>query len=193
MVEIKEFLNPKSMMTPGIAGGLTVSISLPIAFEFNVSFKWIALIVSLLFSLVTVLQFADVKTNILKGTYIILNTLIIFSVSVGAGINIDRPPMFPMQSNSHRFDSNKNTPLFSSLFSMSAYAQSNPTIESDQNEDITSDPKEKPDEREIQKLEDDLQREKERLKQEEALIQKQKEEIEKYRIMREKYDKRWSW
>ena len=193
MAEVKEFLNPKSMMTPGVAGGLTVTISLPIAVQFGLSFKWIALSVSLLLSFIVVLPFEDVKSKILKGLYIILNALIIFSVSMGAGITIDPPPKLPVLSKNHQFEPNKINSLFCSLFSMSAYARDNVIIESNQNEDKKSAQEDDPDEKEQQKLKDELRRNKERLEQEEAAILKQNKDIEQYRIMRETYDKRWSW
>ena len=189
MADVKEFLNPKSMMTPGVAGGLTVSISMPIAVQFGLSFKWIALIVSLLLSFIVVLQSEDVKPNILKGLYIILNTLIIFSVSMGAGITIDPPPKLPDLSESHRFEPNKITSLFSSLSTMPAYAKGHTTTEGNPNKDK----KEKSDEKEQRKSKDEFQRDKEKLKQEEAVILKQKKKFEQYRIMRKAYDKRWSW
>lgn len=205
MVEIKEFLNPKAMMTPGIAGGITVTISLPIAVNFGLSFKWIALIVSLLLSFMVVLPFEDVKSKILKGLYIILNALIIFSVSMGAGITIDPPPKFPVLSKNNQFGPNKINSLFYSLVSMSAYAQDNVAINIYQNEDKISDKIEDSDKKEPQK--EKLRQSHNYLKQVEATIKKQKQEIDKqnveidkqnkeikqYRIMRENYDKRWSW
>jgi len=34
MTDVKDFLNPTSMLTPGLAGGMVVSISLPLAVNF---------------------------------------------------------------------------------------------------------------------------------------------------------------
>ena len=93
MPQIKDFLNPKSMMTPGIAGGLTVSISMTLVNAFNLEFTWVSLSISFLFGLLIVLSFKE--SLLLRCLYCILNSLIIFSVSFGAGKTIDPPPAPP--------------------------------------------------------------------------------------------------
>ena len=54
MPEIKDFLSPSAMLTPEIAGGLTVSISLPLAVHFEMSFKWVAIVVSFMFGMLII-------------------------------------------------------------------------------------------------------------------------------------------
>jgi hypothetical protein len=97
MTDAQDFLNPNSMLTPGIAGGLTVSISLPLAVNFAISFKWIALIMSFVFGIIIILQIANSQSmsKTLCLLYCIINSLIIFSVSIGAGAVADPPPKPP--------------------------------------------------------------------------------------------------
>jgi hypothetical protein len=94
MPELKDFLNPASMLTPGIAGGLTVSISMPIVMAFELKYKWVALLISFLFGLLISSSFKRVP-KFANTIYCILNTLVIFSLSVGAAINLDPPPRAP--------------------------------------------------------------------------------------------------
>lgn len=95
MPKVEDFLNPTSMLTPGVAGGLTVSISLPFAIAFGVSVKWVALIVSVLLALLIVLSVKALIPRLQRSIYCILNSLIIFSTALGAGINLDPPPQPP--------------------------------------------------------------------------------------------------
>ena len=95
MVNAKDFLNPNSMLTPGIAGGLTVTITLPLVTQFYLSFKWVALAVSFLIALSVIFSFKEKIKVPQKVAYCLLNTLIIFSVSVGAGVSMDTKPLPP--------------------------------------------------------------------------------------------------
>jgi hypothetical protein len=95
MAEAKDFLNPHSMLTPGLAGGLTVSISMPLALAFSLSIKWLALVISLLLGLAIMLSIKEPLSKLQRFVYYILNSLIIFSTALGAGINIDPPPKTP--------------------------------------------------------------------------------------------------
>jgi len=93
MPQIKDFLNPNSMLTPGIAGGLTVTISMAIVTAFNLKFPWISLIVSFLFGLLVIIPLKE--RIVVRALYCILNALIIFSVSFGTGKTIDPQPTPP--------------------------------------------------------------------------------------------------
>lgn len=98
MAEAKDFLNPHSMLTPGLAAGLTVSISTPVALAFSLSVKWLALTISLLLGLAIILSIQEPLSKLQRFVYYILNSLIIFSTALGAGINIDpspKPPALP--------------------------------------------------------------------------------------------------
>lgn len=76
-----EFLNPKSMVTPGIAGGITMLIANSVATQFEIPQKYIALAISALFSILVI---KNSKLPRVEGAvYFILNSLLIFSVAVG--------------------------------------------------------------------------------------------------------------
>lgn len=87
----EEFINPKSMMTPGIAGGIVTLISNTLWFHFELPAKWVALFLSVLIGVLIIREL--VEKIPLKLLYLILNSLIIFSVSMGAntaGKNIEK-------------------------------------------------------------------------------------------------------
>lgn len=79
-----EFLNPKSMLTPGFAGAATMLITNAFTQHFDVSRGTCALVISFLFGML-VFSASTVGAKIHeKGVLYILNSLIIFSVSVGS-------------------------------------------------------------------------------------------------------------
>lgn len=90
------FLNPASTLTPGIAGGFTTTIALAIATQFDLKLNWVALSVSLLLGAVVALSYPQKIAPILRSLYIVLNALVIFSFSVGAGRILDPPPSPPV-------------------------------------------------------------------------------------------------
>lgn len=93
--KLDDFLNPNSMLTPGIAGGLATTIAMPLAFSFGWKIPLLVLAVSFLLSLLIVSGF-DAKIPWTKRSiYCVLNTLIIFSASIGAARQIDQPPQPP--------------------------------------------------------------------------------------------------
>jgi hypothetical protein len=104
MAEAKDFLNPHSMLTPGLAGGLTVSISMPLALAFSLSIKWLALVISLLLGLAIMLSIKEPLSKLQRFVYYTLNSLIIFSTALGAGINIDPPPKPPASRHAESID-----------------------------------------------------------------------------------------
>lgn len=95
MADTKDFLNPNSMLTPGLAGGMTVSISMPIAISFDISVKWLALVVSFLIGVLIVYAIKERMSFLQRMGYCILNSLVIFSTALGAGIAMDPPPAPP--------------------------------------------------------------------------------------------------
>ncbi len=95
MADVKDFLNPSAALTPGIAGGLAIAISLPLAANFDMKVKWITLPVCFLLGAVIVLSFKDPLSRLLKCVYWILDSLIIFAAAVGVGVNLDPPPAPP--------------------------------------------------------------------------------------------------
>ncbi len=83
MSQVDEFLNPKSMITPGIAGTLTMTITNAFSRQFDLplTIQQVALIVSFLIGL---LVFKKIDSNIFKNfLFYVVNSLIIFSVASG--------------------------------------------------------------------------------------------------------------
>lgn len=95
MATLNDFLNPTSILTPGIAGGMATTIALPLATNFGFSIPWITLGASLLLSLAIVSRFEAQIALSQRSLYCILNTLIIFSTSAGASGQLDRHPEPP--------------------------------------------------------------------------------------------------
>ena len=82
MPELNDFLNPRSMLTPGLAGGLTMVISTSLYVQFGLPQKWTALTISLVLSLLVVRgQNIPLWERII---YYGLNALFIFSMGLGA-------------------------------------------------------------------------------------------------------------
>jgi hypothetical protein len=79
---IKDFLNPKSMLTPGIAGGITMLIGNTLWVQFGLQPKWAGLVISFVLAL---LVFTTIEIVLWQRVaYWLLNSLIIFSVGLGA-------------------------------------------------------------------------------------------------------------
>jgi hypothetical protein len=78
---MQEFLNPKSMITPGIAGGLIMLITNTCADQFGLPPKWTALVLSFLLALIVVAIAAVALWQ--KALLWLFNALIIFSTAVG--------------------------------------------------------------------------------------------------------------
>lgn len=80
--KMDQFLNSKSMITPGIAGAVVTVIVATLSSQFGLPAKWIALVTSLLIALL--IFFADQAGKmVVRLIILLLNTIIIFSVSVG--------------------------------------------------------------------------------------------------------------
>jgi hypothetical protein len=86
----QEFLNPKSMITPGAAGAITMAITNALCAQFNgLPGNWVALTLSFLFGGLVAFSFAS--SAVVRFVYLIVNSLIIFvmasgSNTVGGGI-----------------------------------------------------------------------------------------------------------
>jgi hypothetical protein len=94
-----EFLNPKSMLTPGVAGALSVMITGSLVSQFGLPGSWTALVISFLIGTIVWLnQQVPILQRIL---FYVLNSLVIFSVAVGvneAGRAVSREPVAVEQS-----------------------------------------------------------------------------------------------
>lgn len=186
MPEAKNFLNPTSMLTPGLAGAITTGIAMPLVVSFDLRYKWVALIIGFMLALLIVMQFKEGISRLERAIYCILNTLIIFSVSVGAGVNINPPPsprpltidpnIRELIERSQASDSMSN--VFEFLGVPSAHAQ--PAEEGHTENHTRELPTEEGDQRKL--TEEEIKRLQEYLQQQE----KQKEE-------QQKYYQRWSW
>jgi hypothetical protein len=92
MAQTPEFLHSKSMLTPGIAGAITMLITNTLHQQFELPQRWVALGLSLLLG---TLVFGDRQTKLWqRGVFYLLNVLIIFSMAVGAnaGAKAVTPP-----------------------------------------------------------------------------------------------------
>jgi hypothetical protein len=78
---MNEFLNGKSMITPGVAGALVIVISNTAFVQFGIPSKWSSLILS--FLLGTLVFVGTVAPLWQKGLFYLVNSAIIFSVAVG--------------------------------------------------------------------------------------------------------------
>jgi hypothetical protein len=91
-VKFDDFINPKSMITPGAAGAITMAITNVLTSEFApMPANWTALIVSFLFGALTFLYAAQLFARLI---YFIINSLIIFVMAHGAnaiGISATKP------------------------------------------------------------------------------------------------------
>jgi hypothetical protein len=84
VAKVNDFLNPNSMLTPGIAGSMTMMIANALWVNFGLEPKYTALMLCLLLGSVVL---AELKVPLWqKPVYYIINVLIIFSVSAGTNI-----------------------------------------------------------------------------------------------------------
>lgn len=187
MPEAKEFLSPHSMLTPGIAGAITTGIAMPLVFSFELKFKWVALVISFMLALLIVQQFKKGVSRLERAIYCVLNTLIIFSVSVGAGVNINPPPQpstVPIDHSVRKLierlqPGDSMSDAFEFIGISSAHAQE-PEAEDHTEIETSERPTEERDQPEL--TEEEIKRLQEYLQQQE----KRKEE-------QDEYYKRWSW
>ncbi len=84
MSKVKDFLNPNSMLTPGIAGSITMMIANALWVNFGLPPKYTALVLCLLLGLVVLAELTAPLWQ--KSVYYIINVLIIFSVSAGSNV-----------------------------------------------------------------------------------------------------------
>ena len=92
--KVEEFLQPKAMLTPGIAGGVTMLIANALWVAFSLPPRWTSLLLSFLLGLLVFAAKGGVPVW-QRAVYYLLNSLIIFSVSIGtnyAGVGLTHPP-----------------------------------------------------------------------------------------------------
>jgi hypothetical protein len=91
---VDEFLQPKAMITPGIAGGVTMLIANALWVAFSLPPRWTSLVLSFVLGLLVFLTKGGVPVW-QRALYYLLNSLIIFSVSIGTnyvGVGLTHPP-----------------------------------------------------------------------------------------------------
>ena len=81
-LKLNEFLNPRSMLTPGAAGGLTMFISGNLWVRLSWPQEPTALAISFAFGLLSVVQEKNISL-LERIIYCFLNTMIIFSMGLG--------------------------------------------------------------------------------------------------------------
>ena len=82
-LKLDEFLNPKSMLTPGLAGVLMMVISNTLYVQFSLPTKYTALVISGAISLLVVRGMKNVPL-LERIIYWGFNTMIVFSMGLGA-------------------------------------------------------------------------------------------------------------
>jgi hypothetical protein len=92
--KVDEFLQPKAMLTPGIAGGVTMLIANALWVAFSLPPRWTSLVLSFLVGLLVFVARGGVPMW-QRAVYYVLNSLIIFAVSIGTnyvGVGVTHPP-----------------------------------------------------------------------------------------------------
>jgi hypothetical protein len=98
---LTEFLNPKSMITPGVAGVVTMAIANTVCSNFSLEKPFIALVALAVAALFAVLVVGVAVMPLWqKMVYFLLNTLIVFHMAAGGnatGNYFERPakPVYP--------------------------------------------------------------------------------------------------
>lgn len=84
MADLKDFLNSKSMLTPGIAGAITMLVTNTLHLQFDLPHKWVALVLSFLLGS---LVFGDKTTPTWqRAIFYVFNSLIIFAMAAGSNV-----------------------------------------------------------------------------------------------------------
>jgi Na+/alanine symporter len=90
---MQQFLTPEAMVTPGVAGSLTMAITNALALNFDWPAAWVGLIISFVFG---ALVLVAAKNLLTKLAYYVINSLVIFCVAMGAnGIATAHPEKAP--------------------------------------------------------------------------------------------------
>ncbi|NPU14978.1 hypothetical protein HL666_29810 [Bradyrhizobium sp. 83002] len=78
---LSDFLTPEAMLTPGVAGSLTMMITNALTVNFAMPRAWVGLGLSFVFGL---LVLATTRNLLQKTVFYVLNSLVIFCVAAGA-------------------------------------------------------------------------------------------------------------
>src|SRR5437660_8148790 len=94
-VKLEEFLRPKALLTPGIAGGVTMLIANALWVVFSLPPRWTSLVLSFLLGLLVFVAMTSSVPLWQRAVYYLVNSLIIFAVSIGTnyvGVGLTHPP-----------------------------------------------------------------------------------------------------
>lgn len=81
MAQVDDFLKPESMMTPGVAGAITMTISNALWMQFGLQQRWSALVLSFALGALAV---ASARIPVWqRAVYCVFNSLIIFTAAAG--------------------------------------------------------------------------------------------------------------
>jgi len=118
----REFLHPKSMLTPGIAGAVAMLITNTLASQFGLPSNYTALIVSFAIGVIVFVSMpgANIAVRLL---YYVLNSLVILSVAIGtnqAGVKATGATRLRVQSGNET-EVKESRPFFSDWFTGDAF------------------------------------------------------------------------
>ncbi len=91
-MKVEEFLNPNSMLTPGIVGSMIMMITNTVTYNFELPSKWVGLALSFMVGLLVVMNVVLPMWQ--RIIYYALNSLFIFAMAVGTN-NIGRNAIAP--------------------------------------------------------------------------------------------------
>lgn len=113
-VKLTDFLNPRSMLSPGVAGSLVMLVANTLWVQFMVPQKWSALALSFLLIIPVLIRFsATIFENVI---YFIFNGLIVFALAVNTNFVGAKIQEITMSGEQASLDTQKiNTALKNSL------------------------------------------------------------------------------
>lgn len=128
-MKLNDFLNPRSMLTPGVAGMVIMGISNTLWVSFSIPKTWSSLLLSFLLAILVSRKFTAALYE--KAIFIIFNTLIIFSLAVNtnfAGRKISEFSSYETMASVTQYSANYNpTETSGSIPSTTNYQQGIPT------------------------------------------------------------------
>ena len=96
-MKVEEFLNPNSMLTPGIVGSMIMMITNTVTYNFELPSKWVGLVLSFMVGVLVVMNVILPMWQ--RIIYYMLNSLFIFAMAVGTN-NIGKNALAPPAASS---------------------------------------------------------------------------------------------
>jgi len=88
MAGIQDFANPRSMITPGIAGGITMFITNALGTQFELPLNWVGLAISFVLGLIVFSS--SISTGFERIVLYFVNSMIIFATAFGTNVAATR-------------------------------------------------------------------------------------------------------